>query len=231
MNSSLDLIAGRHCKRAYLKRPVRPEILMGVFEAAANAPSSQNNQPWEVAVLSGSARDDLSAKLCRNFDEGLVPNADYVNRPKDLPARLAARTSGYGQAMLEHKGIDRNDAAARKAHQRENYLFYGAPIELIFHLPANSVAGTFLDLGMFMQNVMLGLRIHGLSSCPQFSVAAYSDTVRKHLSLGEDRIIVSGMAVGYADDAAPINGFCPVRATVDEFVRWFDRPSLCDVNG
>lgn len=88
--------------------------------------------------------------------------------------------------------------------------------------PAIATAGTFLDLGLFMQNVMLGLRLHDLSSCPQFSVASYSDTVRGHLGLGEDRIIISGMAVGYADDAAPINRFVPDRAPTNEYVCWFE---------
>jgi len=222
MDSQLELIAHRHCKRAYLDQPVPREILQQVFEAAANAPSSQNNQPWELAVLVGEARDGLSAKLCKDFDEGVAPNPDYQNRPKEMPKLLAARTSEYGQAFFDYKGIDRNDEAARKAHRRENFVFFGAPVELIFHLPANAAAGTFLDLGLFMQNVMLGLRLHGLSSCPQFSVASYSNTVRGHLGLSKDRIIISGMAVGFADEAASINRFVPARAPTTEFVCWFE---------
>src|SRR5262249_38555861 len=100
--------------------------------------------------------------------------------------------------------------------------FYGAPAELVFHLGAGSPPGTFLEMGFFLQNVMLGLVAAGLGSCPQFSVAAYSDTIRNHLGLGTDRIIVCGLAVGHPDPAVPINAFIPERAPLDDYVEWLD---------
>ena len=123
--------------------------------------------------------------------------------------------------LLTFKGIARDDAEGRHQHRRDNFLFYGAPVELIFHLPAAAAAGTFLDLGFFMQNVILGLESYGLASCPQYSVASYSDIVRHHLGLGTDRTIVSGLAVGYPDPTSRLNTFVPDRAATETFKQWY----------
>ncbi|GAB2859958.1 hypothetical protein GCM10027074_28850 [Streptomyces deserti] len=98
--------------------------------------------------------------------------------------------------------------------------FYGAPAALVCHLPGDAVPGTFLETGLFLQNVMLGLVARGLGSCPQFSVAGYADALRRKLDIDADRIIVCTLAVGYPDEAAPVNRFVPRRAGLEEYVRW-----------
>ena len=77
-----------------------------------------------------------------------------------------------------------------------------------------------MDLGMFMQNVMLGLVAHGLGSCPQFSVAGYAEVVRGSLGLDADRWVVAGMSVGWPDGSAAVNTFVPERLALGEFVEW-----------
>lgn len=218
----LSIIAARHCKRAFLPRPVPRETLAAVLTTAAHAPSTRNSQLWQVAVLSGAARDALSRKLCDDHDNGVEPRLDYVPRPENLPARYLERAAAASGGLLRLKGIARDDAAARRAHLRENFLFYGAPVELIFHLPHDAAPGTFLELGFFAQNVMLGLLCCGLASCPQASVAGYADTIRKHLGFGPDRLIVCGMAVGYMDEGAPVNGYVPERAPLADYTQWFE---------
>ena len=219
----LSVITARHCKRAFLDRPVARETLEAVLAAAAHAPSTRNAQPWSVAVLMGDARDGLSRKLCEDFDNGVPARLDYLPRPSRPDPAVEERARAAGAGVLQAKGIARDDEAARRAHQRDNFLFYGAPVELIFHLPADAAPGTFLELGFFIQNVMLGLVAHGLGSCPQASVAGYADSIRAYLGFGSDRLIVCGMAVGWPDPAAPVNGFFPERAGPADFAQWFDR--------
>lgn len=218
----LSLMAARHCKRAFLDRPVPRETLETIFRAAANAPSTKNIQPWRVIVLTGASRDALSRKLCDSFDRGTPAKLDYVSRPAQLDSQAEARGRAAEAGLLKIKGISPDDKQARRAHVRENFLFHGAPVELIFHLSAGAPAGTFLEMGFFIQNVMLGLVSYGLASCPQGTVAGYADVIREHLGLGPDRLIVCGMAVGYADESAPANRFVPERASVEEFVRWHE---------
>jgi nitroreductase len=218
----VSVLGARHSKRAFLDRPVRRDLLEQVLRAAAHAPSTRNGQPWQVAVLSGKRRDALAAALVAEFDRGTEPAPDYRNRPVRPDEAIEARARDAGAGVLQAKGIDRADPDGRRGHLRDNYDFYGAPTEMIFHLPAEAPPGLFLEMGFFLQNVMLGLVACGLGSCPQFSAAHYPDTVRAVLGLGPDRLVVCGLAVGYPDESVAVNHFRPRRADLAEFVQWHD---------
>lgn len=219
--------SARHCKRAFLDRPVPRELLEQVLTVAANAPSTRNGQPWRVAVVSDAARDALAARLCADFDCGVVPKPDYPNRPVLLEPVMEERAREAGIGVLAAKGIERFDRAARQAHLRANMEFYGAPTVMIFHLEAKAPPGAFLEMGFFVQNVMLGLVASGLGGCPQYSVASYPDTLRDQLALG-DRLVVCSLAVGYPDPDVPVNAWYPARAELAEYTQWHDQPpSAC----
>lgn len=220
------VVTARHCKRAFLDRPVPREILARVLAAAAHAPSTRNGQPWQVAVVTGAARDALARRLCEEFDRGNPPRPDYVNRPGQVDQATEERARAAGAGVLRAKGIDRADAQARRAHLRANMEFYGAPAVLICHLPANAPPGAFLEMGFFLQNVMLGLVACGLGSCPQYSIAGYADVLREELCLA-GRLIVCGISVGYPDPAAPVNAFVPERAALADYTQWHDHTPPC----
>lgn len=218
----LSTITARHCKRAYLDRPVPQAVLREVLAAAAHAPSTRNAQPWQVVVLSGAARQRLVDRLCAAFDADVPARPDYLNRRPSSDPLEFERAERAGRGLLDARGIARDDQLARRAHLRGNFQFHGAPVAMILHLPADAVAGTFLEMGLFLQNVMIGLVACGLGSCPQYSVAGYGDCIRSELGLGADRLIVCSLAVGYADPQAPVNAFAPERAGLAEYTRWLD---------
>lgn len=215
------VVTARHCKRAFLDRPVPREVLRRVLAAAAHAPSTRNGQPWQVSVVTGAARDALATRLLAEFDRGTPPRPDYPPRPERVGPVAQERARRAGAGLFDALGLARDDEAGRRAHLRSNLDFHGAPAVLILHLPAAATAGTFLELGLFLQNTMLGLVASGLGSCPQGSVAGYPDVLREALGLG-DRLVVCGLAVGYPDPAVPVNGFAPQRARLAEYVRWHD---------
>lgn len=216
----LSVIYARHCQRAFTSEHVSREMLETILLAAGQAPSGKNTQPWHVTVVTGGKRDQLSSALCEAYDEGQKPKPDYDYSVMPGPEQWLARARNCGYSLFELKGIARDDIQARKAHGRENFEFFGAPVHMIFHLPAGSERGNFLDVGMFMQNVMLGLTAHGLGSCPQFSVAGYADIVRSALRLDSNRWIVSGLSLGYSDPHAKVNTFVPERLPLKDFVSW-----------
>jgi nitroreductase len=218
----LAIIAARHCKRAFLDRPVPREVLAEVLRGAAHAPSTRNGQPWSVAVLTGGAREALARQLCDLFDRDVPMKMDYASRPAELPPSHEERARAASAGVHAAKGITYDDNAGRRQHLRDNLRFYGAPVAMIFHLPANAAPGTFLEMGFFIQNVMLGLVARGLASCPQASVAGYSDAIRAFLGFGPDRLIVCGMSAGYADETAPVNAFAPERAPLEDYTQWLD---------
>lgn len=221
----LSVIASRHCKRAFLDRPVPKDILERVFCAAGHAPSPRNTQFWGVAVLMTEARDELARRLCAGLDSPERYEPDYVNRPQPMGQVYEQRSLAWGSAFYGAMGIARDDGAGRKEFERKNLCFYGAPVAMIFHLPRNAVHGTFLEMGFFLQNVMLGLVASGLGSCPQYSVARYSKIIREFTGLGPERLVVCSLCVGYPDETAPINSFYPQRAALHEYTQWYGHPA------
>jgi nitroreductase len=219
-----SVLDARHSKRAFLVKSVPRDLLENVLRTAAHAPSTRNGQPWQVAVVTGQRKDALARRLCAEFDSGVTPRPDFEYRSAGTDAAIATRAREASVGVLLAKGLAGNDRAARRAHQRDNLAFYGAPVEMIFHLPMDAKPGQFLEMGFFLQNVMLSLVACGLGSCPQFSVAGYPDAIREELALGVDRLVVCGLAVGYPDDSMPVNRFQPRRAELADYVRWHDQP-------
>jgi len=73
------------------------------------------------------------------------------------------------------------------------------------------------DMGMFMQSFMLLAREHGLHTCPQESWSGWYREVAEAIALPAQRMLFSGMALGYRDDSAPINRLRTERAALAEF--------------
>jgi nitroreductase len=216
----LSVMTRRHCKRAFLDRPVSRNVLERVLVAAANAPSPRNTQFWQAAVLTGDARAELSRRMCAALDSGVPQEADYASRPDPMGAPYDQRSFTWGTEFYGMLGIGRDDRTARREFERLNLRFYDAPVGMIFHLPGHAVPGTFLEMGFFLQNVMLGLVASGLGSCPQFSIARYGRVIREFLGLGPERLIVCGLSVGHVDESAAINRYHPRRAGLHEYTRW-----------
>ncbi|KAB1140272.1 oxidoreductase [Streptomyces luteolifulvus] len=216
----LALIGARHCKRAFLDRPVPRDVLAEVLLVAGQAPSSRNAQPWRVTVVTGDTLTALTRTLQEAFERGEQPRPDCAGRPPSQDSTAAERARAARSGVLRAKGHAPDDPSAGRAHLSDNLRFFDAPAALVCHVPGDAVAGTFLETGFFLQNVMLGLVARGLGSCPQFSVAGYADALRRKLDIDADRLIVCTLAVGYADEAAPVNRFVPHRARLEEYVRW-----------
>jgi nitroreductase len=219
-----SVLDGRHSKRAFLIKSVPRDLLVNVLRAAAHAPSTRNGQPWQVAVVTGQRKEALARRLCAEFDSGVTPRPDFEYRHSRPDRTIDARAREASVGVLLAKGHNENDRAARRAHLRDNLEFYGAPVEMIFHLPTGAMPGQFLEMGFFLQNVMLSLVACGLGSCPQFSVAGYPDAIRAELGLGADRLVVCGLAVGYPDESMPVNRFQPGRIELADYVQWHDQP-------
>lgn len=217
-----DIISQRHCKRQYLDTSIPKDTINAILQNAGNAGSSKNSQPWQVAIVTGNTQHQLIKAMCSQFDQNQFESPDYVYMTDPMPEVFKQRARECGYALYDLKGISKNDSAKRQAHFRENYTFFNAPMAFIFHLHANAERGNFLDMGLFMQNVMLGLSEQGLGSCPQFSICSYSNTVKTILNIESERIIVCGMSVGYPDESATVNTFVPNRIPLNQYIKWYE---------
>ena len=108
--------------------------------------------------------------------------------------------------------------AARKQAMLRNFEFFGAPVGLFFTMERSLLLGSWLDCGMFMQNVMILARAHGLETCPQQAWCEYGRVVHEQLRIPDTHIMLSGMALGQSDPDAPENTLISDRVSTEDFV-------------
>jgi nitroreductase len=217
-NSVAQAISSRRSVRAFLPRPVERALVAELLEAAARAPSGGNLQPWHVDVLTGEPLEALKAAVQAGFALGAArAGMELTVYPSPLPEPYRARRHASGEALYGAIGIPREDRPARLTQFARNFEAFGAPVVLFFSLDRIFDRPQWAHLGMFMQNLMLLAEERGLATCPQEAWAAAYGTVAEHLRLPEDRILYCGMALGYADEDAPINALRTERAPLADF--------------
>jgi nitroreductase len=220
-NSVTQAVLGRRSIRAFLPRPVERALIAEILELAARAPSGGNLQPWFVDVLTGERLAALTAAVRTDFALGAArTEMELKVYPSPLPEPYRARRHESGEALYGAIGIPREDRPARLAQFARNFEAFGAPVLLLFSLDRIFDRPQWAHLGMFMQNLMLLAGERGLATCPQEAWAAVHGIVAEHLGLPEDRIPYCGMALGYADETAPINALRTQRVPVEDFARF-----------
>ena len=217
----LQLVRSRRSIRAFQPRPVPRDILREILDCAARAPSGSNIQPWQVIVLSGNPlerfRDALSAHAAE------VPAApEYHYYPQKWREPYLARRRTVGWQLYGSLGIERGQHDRMTAQRLRNFRFFDAPVGLIFTMDRDLEIGSWIDLGLFLQNILIAARAFGLDSCLQAAFADHPQKISELLYIPPGRQVICGMALGYADALAPENGFVTERAPLDHFVRFLE---------
>jgi nitroreductase len=217
MNVS-EAVGSRISVRAFLDKPVPEDVLRNVLELGARAPSGGNLQPWRLYVLSGAPLAELRALMRARLARDPAPDPpEYNIYPEDLWEPYRTQRFRVGEMMYALLGIPREEKAARLRRFAENYAFFGAPAGLFCLIDRKMGPPQWSDLGMYLQTVMLLLREHGLSSCPQESWSSYSRVVREFLAAPQELMLFCGMAIGYADDGAAVNRLVSERMPLEAF--------------
>ena len=216
-----DAVLARRSIRAFQDREVPLALLQDILAKAQRAPSGGNVQPWEVSVLTGDALKTLVTAVGNQLAQGLAGlQPEYQIYPDPLPDPWMDRRRGVAAAMYDAMGVERTDRAARDAAMALNFSGFGAPVVLFVHCQRFMGPPQWADMGIWLQTVMLLLREAGLDSCPQEAWAMYGKTIRDHIGLGDESMIYSGLAIGWADMDAPVNNFPVDRADPADVVRW-----------
>ena len=221
--SALDAIQDRRSVRAFLPTPVPMTTVERILEIAARAPSGTNMQPWQVIVLTGAALADLGRELATRSLAGDEGQESYAYYPRHWREPYVSRRRKVGWDLYTALGIARGEKEKMARQLARNYVFFGAPVGLLFTIDRDLEIGSWLDYGMFLENIMIAARSFGLDTCPQQAFARYHDAIAARLSIPADRTVVCGMSLGYANPAAPENRFATERAPVDSFVQFVDR--------
>jgi nitroreductase len=228
--SSVDAaIQGRMSVRAFLPQPVPRETLTHLLQLASRAPSGTNTQPWKVYVLQGQALQSLVDQVCTVHD-AIRANpalaADYQEAydyyPKQWVSPFIDRRRENGWSLYGLLGIGKADKDKMHAQQQRNFRFFDAPVGLMFTVDKVMGGGSLVDTGMFLQNLMVAARAHGLDTCPQAAWNGFAKIILPHIGAGDNEMLVCGMSLGYADPAAPVNTFATPREPVEQFTTWLE---------
>jgi nitroreductase len=213
-----EAVATRRSIRAFADKPVPLEIVRRILDQARMAPSGCNFQPWEAVVLTGAPLKALqTALLAAAPDDPMDYDFSAPGQVEKYKARLAA----VGAAMYGAMGIGRGESDLRQDFAQANLTSFGAPVLLLCHFPrAIAKEAQWSDVGMWLQTIMLLVRGEGLDSCPQEYMGMYGRTIKRELGLPEDHILFCGIAIGWRDDDAPVNGFARERVPLDEQVKF-----------
>jgi nitroreductase len=216
-----DAILSRQSVRQFTDEPVSRETLEHVLGVARYAPSGTNTQPWNVYALAGAAKDAMCAEILADYkNNGQIQEREYDYYPTDWFEPYLGRRRACGWGLYGALGITREDKVRMHEQQGRNYEFFGAPVGLIFTINKRLNVGSWMDVGMFLQNIMVAARAQGLHTCAQASFANYPKIVRKHVEIGADEVVICGMAMGYGDMQATENVWRTEREPVEVFTRF-----------
>jgi len=212
------VIRSRKSVRAFRPDPVPKRLLMEVVETARAAPSNFNSQPWRVYLLTGNAKDALGEAITRAHLANTTP--PFSPFPQPTPADCAARVDEFGRRYYSALCIDRLDMTARARQTARNYVFFDAPVGLIFTTHVALTRHSWLDCGLFLQSLMLAAQVRGLATCPQVSFVRFQAVIAEQLGLGPDEVVTCGMSCGYEDEQAAVNHLDMPREPLDRVCRW-----------
>ena len=215
----------RHRKscRAFLDSSVDRKLLRTIIKQASRAPSNGNLQPWQLFILTGDPLASLKATTRDAIAQNQpLSTPEYSVYPKPLKTEFDARRFAIGEDIYRVLGITREDKAARRAQFAKNAIMFNAPVGVFAYIDRSLSYGQWMDLGMFLQSLMLLCEEHGLASCAQGYWTFFHDNVRAATGAPDDWMLACGLAIGFEDTEAPINRVHSARVSIDEFATFID---------
>lgn len=211
-----EAVETRRSIRAFESRPVASGLLRELLAKAARAPSGGNVQPWRIFLLNGPAMARF-----REFLAGrAAPETPaYAIYPENLKSPYRDSRFKVGEDMYARLGIPREDKAARFRWVARNFEFFGAPAAFFCFVDRQMGPPQWSDLGMFLQTFMLLAREAGLDTCAQEAWAMRAESVQTFVEAPPELMLFCGMAIGYRDGTAPVNGLVSDREPLDVWLK------------
>jgi nitroreductase len=216
-----DCIKSRKSSRKFLKREVPREVIRETIEDAMRAPSYKNSQPWQVAAVSGNKKEELTRLLNELLENNVKPEPDIPESPP-WPDLIQARITDTMTKRSQAFGITSGDPNTAKKSRQANFNFYGAPAGIFFYQDGDLGMWSVLDMGMFIENVILGFHSRQIATVPQAFLIDYSPQIKNFLNIPTDKRLILGMSIGYPDLDDVRASFVSPRVDVDEILSWHE---------
>ncbi|MER5390694.1 nitroreductase [Saccharopolyspora sp. NPDC002686] len=204
-----EAVASRRAVRRFSDEPVPAEALERVLTAAQRAPSGGNLQPWHCYVLTGSSLAELKKRTAERLAAGDPGDPrEFEMYPPALGSPYHERRAAAAERRYAALGVAREDERGRREAVAANWDCFGAPAALFCYVPRDFGSAQWVDIGLYLQTLMLLLRAEGLHSCPQMAWSVYRRTVAEVVSPPDDLVLFCGVSIGHEDTTTE-----PVRTT------------------
>jgi nitroreductase len=221
--SVTEAVAARRSVRGFLDIQVDIGLIRDIAQKAARAATGGNLQPWHIDIVHGDSMVRLKAIMADTLPKAPGgEGAEYDIYPKVLPTMYKDRRFAVGEELYARLGIPREDKMARMMWFARNFQFFGAPMALFCTVDRNMGPPQWSDLGMYLQTFMLLCVEAGLATCAQECWAIYPQTIRSFLDTPDERMLFTGMSIGYEDPADPSNAVRSARAPSGEWLSIHD---------
>lgn len=214
----MDLIRAmeeRRSVRAFLDRPVGREKLERLLQLATRAPSAINLQPWEITVVFGEEKKRLSRVLVKRMRERNISCAPGARNR--LPEVFLERQRGLLDVILPNLP---DEASFEDFINEGSCNFYGAPSAVIIVIDEVFSSVRLTDIGILLGYLLLGAHAMGLGTCPIGLITAFDDDIRELLNIPDQKQVVIGVGMGYADPEDPVNRARSNRVPLGDVVKW-----------
>ena len=176
-------------------------------------------------IVSGGVKVGGREAMKRWYREalGVEPMRSLHYYPVEWFEPYLGRRRKIGWDLYGILDIGKKDYDKMHAQHGRNYTFFDAPVGMIFTIDRRLLQGSWLDYGMFIENIMVAARGRGLDTCPQQAFAHYHAIIEEELDLPETDMVMCGMALGVEDKNVVANALVTERAPVADFTTFLDR--------
>jgi len=216
----IEAIRSRRSIRGFKPDPVPRKVLEELLDVCRWAPSAQNTQTWELAILGGKVMAEVKARCEEKVKNKVKPNPDF---PSSEPTGIyLQRAVASRDATDKHqfppgtKDLD----AKRAAYLLKGSRFHDAPNAIIIYSDKSLDAKAIMNASILAQTIALAAPAYGLGTCLMYRVVNYPDVLRELLGIPASKNIILGIAIGYPDSGAILNSLPRTRVPIGDFVQW-----------
>jgi len=217
----MEAVEKRKSIRAYVPDPVGKEIIEKLLRAAMMAPSGSNSQPWKFYVVTGTRKKALDEVLLQCLEEGRrTSNELQVQREggdEKAQEKINSRRTDLTKAIMNL--LVKNDLPL-EMFAKGSFTYFGAPVAIFVTMDQSLGENNLVSIGAAVENLLLAACENGLGTCWIGMALMYAKEIKENLGIPDTERIVSSLALGYPDEAAPINSFKAGRDDFDSFTEW-----------
>ena len=201
-----EIAQARRSIRGYKPDPVPREILEEIIHIAKQAPSSMNTQPWHFHVLTGEPLERIrkgnTEKMIAgsSVDREIKLNHGYEGPHRERQVEIAVQ-------LFEAMGIARDDKERRLDWVMRGFRQFDAPVSIVITVDKALADDTIahFDCGAATYGLVLAAWSKGIGSVINGQGIMQSSVVRENANIPEDQVIMTCVAMGYADETFVAN--------------------------